>query len=421
MSCWVKVYVSDSATPVEIETEEDGTINLEDITAHFPGATTLKYKSPEGIFRSVKCSGGILRPPGGSWNASDIYQVVIPGEVKKESGSDKHSIMSEPNFNQDYDRKRQFDDVGAGTNEPKRPLIEANKPRDLIVLGLQPTTTADTIKEYFEQFGDVALVQPKKSKDNKVGYAFIRFADIIGQRKALKAKIEIEDREITLRIPDSQQEDKDERKVYVCYHEPKLTEQELKKHFEEYGSVAEVYIPQPWRHFCFVTFHESQVAQSIIGKEQTLNGHTLLIKSQQKTKARQEPSGSSFSVWSGSQVDNKTGIPFSIPSSNPCNPFYDQQALGGDRNDFTNYWRSNQGYPPIPQPSGAMPSAGPPTMCPPPPNISSRLPPTSNSTSDMYQQFEAWRNSLNYNNSSKSSNTPDFPMYRASDRQNRRY
>ena len=59
----------------------DGTINLEDITAHFPGATTLKYKSGEQIFRSVKCSGGILRPPGGSWGASDQYLVVVPNKV----------------------------------------------------------------------------------------------------------------------------------------------------------------------------------------------------------------------------------------------------------------------------------------------------------------------------------------------------
>ena len=33
---------------VEIETEEDGTILLESVVAHFPGTTTIKYKSPSG-------------------------------------------------------------------------------------------------------------------------------------------------------------------------------------------------------------------------------------------------------------------------------------------------------------------------------------------------------------------------------------
>ena len=67
-------------------------MNLEEITAHFPGATTLKYKSSEQTVRSVKCSGGILRPPGGSWDAAEKYIVVIP--VKPESSENGKQVAT---------------------------------------------------------------------------------------------------------------------------------------------------------------------------------------------------------------------------------------------------------------------------------------------------------------------------------------
>jgi hypothetical protein len=34
--------------------------------------------------------------------------------------------------------------------------------------------------------------------------------------------------------------------------------------------VVDVFIPDPWRHFAFVTFAEQRVAASLIGKEHNL-------------------------------------------------------------------------------------------------------------------------------------------------------
>jgi hypothetical protein len=34
--------------------------------------------------------------------------------------------------------------------------------------------------------------------------------------------------------------------------------------------VVDVFIPEPWRHFAFVTFAEQRVAASLIGKEHNL-------------------------------------------------------------------------------------------------------------------------------------------------------
>ena len=94
----------------------------------------------------------------------------------------------------------------------------------------------------------------------------------------------LDGRDIQVKIPDSQQEDKELRKVYVCYHESSIKKEEIKEYFEKFGEVAEVYIPKPWRHFCFVTFCEAEVAQSLVETEQILNGHTLYVKNQKNVK-----------------------------------------------------------------------------------------------------------------------------------------
>ena len=46
MSEWVPVCETEGAQPVEIETDDDGTMPLASIIAHFPGTTTLKFRAP---------------------------------------------------------------------------------------------------------------------------------------------------------------------------------------------------------------------------------------------------------------------------------------------------------------------------------------------------------------------------------------
>ena len=172
--------------------------------------------------------------------------------------------------------KRAASDIASQLNLPQ---YDPTRCCDLIVLGLKPTTTSDQIKEHFEEFGEVVMCQTKNSKDKNVAFAFIRFDDKAIERKVLKQKHKIDERECTVRIPDSQQGDKSLRKIYVSYHDKKLKENDILEHFEKFGDVVEVFIPNPWRHFCFVTFHDGRVAQSLIGKEHELNGVSLLIKS----------------------------------------------------------------------------------------------------------------------------------------------
>jgi len=289
MSEWIAVCGEEGANPIEVETEEDGTLLLEELTALFPGTTTLKYRNKDSnAYRSVKCSKGVLKAPGGSWDQAPIYICVNPTKAEATGSSVAAPAPSNP-------MKRTHAQAGMGeptgqADQAKRMLdnYDPLKCTDLIVLGLKPTTSAAVIKEYFETFGEVVMCQTKNSRDKNVAFAFIKFSDKQVERKVMKIKHPIEERECTVRIPDSQQGDRSMRKIYVSYHDKDVTESDLTEHFEKYGDVVEVFIPNPWRHFAFVTFYDGRIAQSLIGKEHDLNGVSLLIKSAGNSKKDQQ-------------------------------------------------------------------------------------------------------------------------------------
>jgi len=267
----VKICGEEFSEPIEIETEEDGSFPLESVTAHFPGTTTLKYKAPSSTaWRSVKIKDGVMSPPSEGWGDVTKYICVNPTKAEKR----KAEVSTDQPASKGA-RGGADEDWGDDSNSRDR-----NAPTDLILLGLDPTTAEATIREYFSDLGgELNMVQLKKSKDDKVGYAFVKFNDKEAERKLKREKHLIEGRECQLKVPDSQQGERAERKVYVSYHNSEITADDLREHFEKYGDVDDVFIPQPWRHFCFVTFAERGLAQSLIGKEHTMKGVSLLIKS----------------------------------------------------------------------------------------------------------------------------------------------
>ena len=50
-------------------------------------------------------------------------------------------------------------------------------------MGLSPATPLEKVREYFEAYGELSMLVPKKSKDPKVTYAFIRFKDKETERR----------------------------------------------------------------------------------------------------------------------------------------------------------------------------------------------------------------------------------------------
>ena len=83
--------------------------------------------------------------------------------------------------------KRKSDEAGGDLAKLKR-TESKNKCSDLIVLGLPWKTSEDDIREYFEPFGEIMMIQLKKrpgSGESK-GFAFIRFTEKEVEKKVKK-------------------------------------------------------------------------------------------------------------------------------------------------------------------------------------------------------------------------------------------
>ena len=77
MSCYVQVCEEENEEPIELPTEEDGTLLLSTLMASFPGATGLKYRHPETrTMRGVRLIANHLNPPEDGWNF--VFICVFP-------------------------------------------------------------------------------------------------------------------------------------------------------------------------------------------------------------------------------------------------------------------------------------------------------------------------------------------------------
>uniref|UniRef100_A0A8C9INM2 TAR DNA-binding protein 43 n=1 Tax=Piliocolobus tephrosceles TaxID=591936 RepID=A0A8C9INM2_9PRIM len=57
----------------------------------------------------------------------------------------------------------------------------------------------------------------------------------------------------------------------------KLDETDLREFFSQYGDVMDVFIPEPFRAFAFVTFADGQMAQSLCGEDLMIKGISVHI------------------------------------------------------------------------------------------------------------------------------------------------
>jgi len=227
----------------------------------------------------------ILIPPTGGWSASTMYIAVNPNAEAMKRKREEEAASYQPAF------KR------SAYVEPD----DDTQCRDMILLGMKPSTTEAQVRDYFKDKADVVMVQMKKSKDNMTGYAFVKFSDKEVEKALRRQKHMIDGRECTLKIPDSRahQGERGDRKVYVSYHDETLSNDEMRQHFEQFGEVEDVFVPTPWRHFAFVTFTSAAVAQSLIGKEHNVRGVSLLMKKGQAPKGKRESEESSGSERGG--------------------------------------------------------------------------------------------------------------------------
>ncbi|XP_023019444.1 TAR DNA-binding protein 43 [Leptinotarsa decemlineata] len=256
---YLQVAEDENEEPIELPIEDDGTLLLSTLAAQYPGASGLKYKTSESkSFRGVRLSEGRLHPPpDGGWG-SEVFYCVFPKENKRKSD----------------------DNLENSTAKTKR--IETNlRCTDLIVLGLPWKTTEQELREYFEKFGDVLMVQVKrdvKTQESK-GFGFIRFASNESQIRVLSQRHMIEGRWCDVKLPNSKDGTVQRApcKVFVGRVSEDLTEKDFREYFGQFGEVTDVFIPRPFRAFSFVTFLDPEVAQSLCGEDHIIKGVSVHV------------------------------------------------------------------------------------------------------------------------------------------------
>ncbi|XP_055515370.1 TAR DNA-binding protein 43-like [Leucoraja erinacea] len=253
---YIRVSDEESAEPIEIPSEDDGTLLLSTVTAQFPAAYGLRYRNPDDqCLRGVRMVGGILHAPDNGWG-NLVY------------------VVNYPKVN-----KRKMDETDASSAVKVKRTVQ--KTSDLIVFGLPFKTTNQDLKDYFSTFGEVIMAQVKRDKTgNAKGFGFIRFTEYETQVKVMSQRHMIDGRWCDCKFPKSKpnaEEPLRSRKVFVRRLTEDMSADDLRQFLSQFGDVTDVFIPKPFRSFGFVTFADDQVAHSLCGEELIFKGASLHI------------------------------------------------------------------------------------------------------------------------------------------------
>lgn len=78
MSSYLHVAEDEGEEPIELPSEEDGTLLLSTLAAQYPGTCGLKYRNPDSqTMRGVRLVEGRLHPPDEGWG-NNVYYCVFP-------------------------------------------------------------------------------------------------------------------------------------------------------------------------------------------------------------------------------------------------------------------------------------------------------------------------------------------------------
>uniref|UniRef100_UPI00358FDB22 TAR DNA-binding protein 43-like isoform X1 n=1 Tax=Myxine glutinosa TaxID=7769 RepID=UPI00358FDB22 len=259
MAEYIRVADVENEEPMEIPSEEDGTVLLSTVTGQFPGACGLKYRNPDTqAMRGVRLVEGVLHPPEPGWG----------------------NIMYIVSYLEDNKRKMDESDI-SNVTKIKRSV---QKTCDLIVLGLPWKATEQDLRDYFGSFGEVRMVQVKRDVKTGIskGFAFVRFGDYKSQMKALSQRHMIDGRWCDCKLPNSRKNMADpyrSGKIFVGRCTEDITAEDLRQFFSQFGEVTGVFVPKPFRAIAFVSFVDDQVACSLCGEDLIIKGTSVHISS----------------------------------------------------------------------------------------------------------------------------------------------
>lgn len=83
MSSYIQVCEDEDEEPMELPLEADGGLLLTTLVAQFPGASGIKYRSASNAFRGVRLLDGVFHLPEDGYN--NVFICVFPKENKRKS------------------------------------------------------------------------------------------------------------------------------------------------------------------------------------------------------------------------------------------------------------------------------------------------------------------------------------------------
>jgi len=285
--CYVRVTEVGTEDIVELPTETDGTLLLSTITAQYPDGIGIKFKSESGAWRGVRVTQGILDAPLEGWGDGKYFITTVKAASKRKAD----------------------DDCG--------PRSKKEMTQDLIVLGLPYSSTEDDLKEYFSTFGELAHWEIKTDRvsNKSKGFGFIRFTEANAAETVLESKHSIGGRDLEVRFPKRSGEDDTPTKLFIGRLPRGTTTEDLRDCFSDFGPLKDVYVPNNFRGFGFVTFASQSIAGEVMGKTHILKGNTLNVthpsprpdeKAQQNMHMQQVKQSYGFENMQGSTHGNKT-------------------------------------------------------------------------------------------------------------------
>jgi len=287
---YILVIENDRDDPMELPCEDDGSLLLSTLIAQFPEATGLKYKNPEtGAFRGIRLNDGRLYSPTESGWGNEKYHVVFPKAIEN---------------------KRKLEEEEFPPQKSKK-LDVKTKCTDLIALGIPWKTTDETLRQYFEKFGEVVMCTVKldQKTGKSKGFGFVRFKAPESQLRVLAQRHNIDGRWCEVQIPNSKEGiiKQAPSKVFVGRITEDMSVEDIKEYFTTFGEVTDVYIPKPFRSFCFVTFLDPDSTEKLWEEDHVIKGITVHVSdATPKTNNKYQQGGNNQGGYGGN-YGNKGG------------------------------------------------------------------------------------------------------------------
>ena len=153
--------------------------------------------------------------------------------------------------------------------------------RKLFVGGLPQDAKDTDIKDHFSQFGDIDNINLKTDPHTgrSRGFAFVVFKHVEGLDKAVASEHTIKAKKVAVKKAQAKQ-----GKIYVGKLNPEISDEDIKTHFSQYGTISN--IEQPFdkvknerKNFCFITFDKEEPAKKLLKEGSVnLNGQELEVK-----------------------------------------------------------------------------------------------------------------------------------------------